>query len=374
MQYLNVKGNPVQDDLIDFELTEGQRSLQQTLREFAATELRPGAAEREIKGEYPVEAVTKLRRMGFFGLIFPKRYGGKELALINFAIAVEELARHDPAVAISLIAHTLCANHINLFGTEKQKEEYLCPLVCGEKLGAWALAEHNAGDRSGRIMTTAVRKGDGWLLSGNKSYVTNGTYADILLILASTAESISSNEISSFIVSGAIPGLSRCDLRDKGAFCSSDTVALTLNNVRIPRDNILGYENQGAIQAAEILTVGRIGIAAMAVGIGRARLKEIFSCARGPSSPDGKTNEFQVINWMLDNTMTTSRIVGITPREREVLGWLKQGKSSWEISVILDISESTVYFHVSNIMKKLGASNRPQAVAIASRLGLLNPD
>ncbi len=358
---------------MEFELTEGQRSLQVTLREFAARELRPLAAEREIKGEFAINAVNKLRQMGFFGLIFPKEYGGKELDFINFAIVVEELARHDPSVAITLLAHTLCASHINVFGTKKQKDEYLYPLACGEKLGAWALAEHDAGGNPDRIMTNAVRRGEEWMLSGSKSYVTNGTYADVLVILASTAKSKGAKEISSFIVPGNVPGLIRSDVGQKGAFRSSDTVALALKKVCIPHENILGYENQGAIQAAEILTTGRIGIAAMAVGIGRARLKESLSYARGRSSGQ-QINEFQVINWMLNDTMTTSRIVGITPREREVLGWLKQGKSSWDISVILDISESTVYFHVSNIMKKLGANNRPQAIAIATRLGLVNLD
>jgi butyryl-CoA dehydrogenase len=372
--FLIYREQPWGDVVIEFELTEEQRLLQLMIREFAEAELKPGAAEREKTGEFPHDAIMKLRRMGLFGLIFPKEYGGKERDIMDFAVAVEELAHYDASVAIILDAHTLCASHINAFGTVEQKERFLTPLASGEKLGAWALAEPDTGSDAGCITTTAVADGEGWCLSGNKTYVTNGSQADILVVLASTAKPRGAKDISAFIVPGDAPGLSRGELLDKRGFHSSDTVALVLEDIRVPRAALLGCENQGLIQVMEIHAIGRIGVAAMAAGIGRGSLKKSIAYARGRSSFGRPVAEFQVIQWIHDDTMRGLKNIGISPREKEVLDWLKQGKSSWDISVILGISERTVYFHVSNLMKKLGASNRPQAVAIATRLGLVDID
>jgi butyryl-CoA dehydrogenase len=359
---------------VEFELTKEQQSLQLTLREFATAELKPGAAEREKTGEFPREAIKKLCRMGVFGLILPEEYVGKGCHFIDYAIAMEELARHDPSVAISFHSHTLCASHIGVFGTPEQKGRYLAPLVDGEKLGAWALAEPDVGRNPGHLMTSAVADGDEWRLSGKKSYVTNGSKADIIVVLASTARLKGVGGISAFIVPGDAPGLRRREITGKRGFRSSGTVALILNDVRVPRANLLGDENQGMMQVLQMRTTSRVGVAAMAVGIGLESLEESIVNASGRFSAGGSVAEFQTIQWTLDGTMTRMANAVISRREKEVLDWLKEGKSSWDISVILGISERTVYFHVSNIMKKLGASNRSQALSIATRLGLVDTD
>jgi len=359
---------------MEFELTEEQRSLQQKLREFAAVELRPGAAAREKTGEFAREAIKKLCRMGVFGLILPEEYGGKGRHFMDYAVVMEELARHDPSVAISLGSHTLCASHISTFGTPEQKRRYLIPLADGEKLGAWALAEPDVGRDPGHLMTSAVADGDEWRLSGKKSYVTNGSEADIIVVLASTARVKGVGGVSAFIVPGNAPGLRRREIAGKRGFRSSGTVALIFNDVRVPRADLLGDENQGIMQVLQMRVTNRIGVAAMAVGIGLESLEESIVDAGGCFSAGGSVAEFQTIQWMLDGTMARMADAVISRREREVLDWLKEGKSSWDISVILGISERTVYFHVSNIMKKLGASNRSQALSIATRLGLVAID
>lgn len=289
---------------MEFELTEEQRALQGTLRDFAAAELKPGATERDKRGEFPRLAIKKLQQMGLFGLIIPTEYGGKGRDMVSYVVAVEELARHDASVAITLLAHTICAGHIHAFGSEEQKERYLVPLARGEKLGAWALTEPGAGSDAGGITTTAVADGDGWLLSGNKFFITNGSQADILVILASTAKALGAKGISAFIVPGETPGLTRGKNLEKLGFRSSDTVALTLKDLRVARTGLLGCENRGFVQAMEMLTAGRIGVAAMAIGIGRGCLEESIAYARKRTAFGRSISEFQAIQWMLADIAT----------------------------------------------------------------------
>ena len=244
---------------MDFELTEEQRALQQTVREFAASELKPGAARRDETGEFPQQEINKLRQLGLLGLPFPTAYGGGGRDFVSYAIAVEELARVDASITITLLAHTLCASHIFAFGTEEQKRKYLVPLVTGEQLGAWALTEPVAGSDAGAIRTEAIQDDGIWRLNGSKFFITNGSRADILVIMASTDPARKSKGISAFIVTGDTVGLIKGKNLDKLGFRSSDTVGLRLKDVRLPKENLLGELHQGFIQAMEVLEGGRIG-------------------------------------------------------------------------------------------------------------------
>jgi len=287
-----------------FELAKEQISLQRELRDFAAAELRPGAARRDKTGEFPWEQIGKLQRMGVFGLIQPVEYGGKGYDLVSYVVAVEEIARQDASVAVTLLAHTLCAGHINAFGTPGQKERFLRPLASGEKLGAWALTEPGAGSDAGAITTTAIGEDGGWRLSGNKVFITNGSKADIIVVMASTDRSLATKGISAFITPGETPGLNRGKNLEKLGFRSSDTVALLLKDVRIPAENLLGEVNRGFSQALEILCAGRVGVAAMALGIGRGCLEESIDYARRRSTFGRLIAEHQAIQWMLADMAT----------------------------------------------------------------------
>lgn len=289
---------------MDFELTKEQQSLQHTVRQFASEELKPGADLRDKNGEFPVQAVNKLQKMGLFGLPFPEVYGGGGRDLVSYVIAVEELSRIDASVAITLLAHTLCASHINAFGSEAQKREYLVPLSGGEKLGAWALSEPGAGSDAGAIRTEARRDNGDWRLNGNKFFITNGSRADILVIMASTDAAREAKGISAFIVSGDTPGLSKGKNLDKLGFRASDTVGLQLKDVRVPQGCLLGELHQGFIQAMQVLDGGRIGVAAMAVGIGRACLEESLAYARKRQAFGHYIADFQAIQWMLADMAT----------------------------------------------------------------------
>lgn len=289
---------------MEFELTEEQRSLQKVVRQFADAELKPGAALRDKTGEFPWPAVKKLQEMGVFGLTFPEENGGGGRDFISNVIAVEELSRVDASVAITLLAHTLCASHINAFGSAAQKRDYLAPLARGEKLGAWALSEPGAGSDAGAIRTQARQDGNGWRLDGNKFFITNGSRADILVVMASTDAAQEAKGISAFIMTGDTPGLNKGKNLDKLGFRSSDTVGLLLKDVRLSQECLLGELNQGFIQAMEVLAAGRIGVAAMAVGIGRGCLEESLAYARKRQAFGHPIADFQAIQWMLADMAT----------------------------------------------------------------------
>jgi len=289
---------------MDFELTEEQLSLQREVRDFALRMLKPGVTRRDDTGEFPAEAIGKMQRMGLLGTVFPVELGGKGLDCISYTVVVEELSRTDAAAAITLLAHTLCSNHIFTRGTPEQKRQYLPPLASGEKLGAWALTEPEAGSDAGGIKTTARLDGDSWVLNGKKFFITNGSRADTLVVMASTDSSLGSKGISAFIVEGDAPGLKKGQNLDKLGFRSSDTVALFLENVRVPTENLIGELNEGFSGAMGVLDEGRIGLAAMAVGIARGCLEESMAYARKRHAFGQAIAEFQAIQGMLADMAT----------------------------------------------------------------------
>ena len=217
---------------------------------------------------------------------------------------VEELARVDAAAAITLLAHNLCSNHIFSYASMELKKKYLAPLAAGEKLGAWALTEPEAGSDAGGIRTTARPDNGAWILNGNKFFITNGSRADTLVVMASTDSSRGSKGITAFIEDGNAPGLRKGKNLDKLGFRASDTVALFLDNVRIPGENLLGGVNMGFVEAMGVLDAGRVGLAAMAVGIARGCLEESIAYARKRHAFGQPIADFQAIQWMLADMAT----------------------------------------------------------------------
>ncbi|HYS44414.1 MAG TPA: acyl-CoA dehydrogenase family protein, partial [Geobacteraceae bacterium] len=290
--------------MMEFELTEEQRALQKTVREYAEAELKPGAARRDETGEFPWSEVKQLQQTGLFGLVIPEEYGGGGRDFVSYVTAVEELARIDASVTITLLAHNLCASHINAFGSIAQKLSCLVPLAKGERLGAWALTEPGAGSDAGGIGTAAIATTGGWRLTGSKFFITNGSQAETLVIMAATDPDRGTKGISAFIVPGDSPGLTRGKNLDKLGFRSSDTVGLMLKDVWVSGEGLLGEVNQGFVQTMEVLDGGRLGMAAMAVGIGRACLEESLAYARQRQAFGHAIADFQAIQWMLADMAT----------------------------------------------------------------------
>jgi hypothetical protein len=290
---------------MDLRLTDEQRMAQQLAREFAAKEVAPYAAQWDESCEFPWETVRKLADLNLLGTLFPQAYGGAGLDYVSYALVVEELSRVDGSIGIIVASHTsLCSNHIYIAGTPAQQGHFLTPLARGEKLGAWGLTEPNAGSDASGTQTSAILDGDEWVLNGSKIFITQGSVADIYVLMAATDKTKQQHGISAFIVERGTPGLSAIPMKNKFGVRASDTAQLTLDNVHIPKENLLGQLNHGFIDTLKILDGGRIGIAAMALGIGRGAYEEALKYAQQRQQFGQPIAQFQAIQWKLADMAT----------------------------------------------------------------------
>ena len=290
---------------MEFELTEEQKMLQQTVRDFSQKVIAPDARERDSKGEFPRELFKKIAGMGIMGMVIPEEYGGTGLDYISYTIALEEIARVDGAVALSVSAHnSLCTNHIYSFGTEEQRKRFVAPLARGEKLGAWGLTESSSGSDAAALQTTAVLKENKWVLNGEKALITHGSVADTYVIMASTDRNKGKKGISAFIVEKGTPNFKVGKVEDKLGMRGSDTASLIFEECIIPEENLLGKVNEGFIDALKILEGGRIGIGAIALGIGRGALEESLRYAKERRQFGQPIANFQAIQWMFADIAT----------------------------------------------------------------------
>ena len=264
-----------------FQTTQAHEQLRAKIRAFAEEEVKPIAFSLDQANEFPAEAVKKLGELGLMGIPYPKEYGGAGLDAISYAIAVEELSRVDGGTGVILSAHvSLGSWPIFAFGTEEQKKKYLIPLARGEKIGAFGLTEPNAGSDAGGTETTAVDKGDHWLLNGGKIFITNAPKADTYVVFAVTTPDIGTRGISAFIVEKGWKGFEFGDHYDKMGIRSSSTAELIFNDVKVPKENLLGKEGDGFKIAMATLDGGRIGIAAQALGIAEGAMEESINFAK----------------------------------------------------------------------------------------------
>ena len=264
-----------------FKTTDAHEALRAKVRQFAENEVKPIAFLLDQQNEFPDEAVKKLAELGLMGIPYPKEYGGAGLDVLSYAIAVEELSRVDGGTGVILSAHvSLGSWPIFAYGTEEQKQKYLVPLVKGEKIGAFGLTEPNAGSDAGGTETTAVDKGDHWLLNGGKIFITNAPKADTYVVFAVTTPDIGTKGISAFIVEKGWEGFTFGDHYDKMGIRSSSTAELIFNDVKVPKENLLGKEGQGFKIAMSTLDGGRIGIAAQALGIAQGAYEAAVDYAK----------------------------------------------------------------------------------------------
>ncbi len=290
---------------MQFALTDEQRLLRQAVREFAEAEIAPHVREWDQAQRFAPSLVGKMAELGLMGIQFPEQWGGAGMSAIDYCLCLEELARVDPSVALSVAAHNgLGPAHIFMFGTDAQKARWLTPLARGEKLGAWALTEPNAGSDAAGTRTTAVRDGDDWVLNGTKTFITHGASADVLVVMASTNRARGAKGISAFVVERGTPGLRAGRKEDKLGMRASETTEVILDQCRVPSDHLLGDEGMGFIGALQVLDAGRIGIAALSVGLAQGA----FDCSRRYASTRMQFGQpiasFQAIQWKLADMAT----------------------------------------------------------------------
>ncbi len=260
---------------MNFELGKEYVLLRQMYRAFAENEVKPLAEEVDEEERFPVETVEKMKKFGFFGIPFPKAYGGAGADNLAYAMAVEELSKACGTTGVIVSAHTsLCAAPIYEFGTEEQKQKYLVPLAKGQKLGAFGLTEPGAGTDAAGQQTRAVLDGDHYILDGSKIFITNAGYADVYIIMAMTDKSKGTRGISAFIVDGDTPGFTVGKKEKKMGIRGSATCELIFENCRIPKENLLGKEGMGFKIAMKTLDGGRIGIASQALGLAQGAIDE----------------------------------------------------------------------------------------------------
>ena len=291
-----------------FKTTEDHENLRMKIREFAETEVKPIAFMLDKENEFPTEAVKKLGEMGILGTPFPKEYGGAGLDMLSYAIAVEELSRVDGGTGVILSAHVSLGSYpIFAYGTEEQKQKYLVPLAKGEKLGAFGLTEPNAGSDAGGTETTAVLEGDYYILNGGKIFITNADKAETYIVFAVTTPDIGTRGISAFIVEKGWEGFTFGDHYDKMGIRSSSTAELIFNNVKVPKENLLGQVGKGFKIAMMTLDGGRIGIASQALGIAQGAFENALEYAK-EREQFGKPIAFQqVISFKLADMATKLR-------------------------------------------------------------------
>ena len=290
---------------MNFDLSEEQELLRRTVREFAQRRIAPGASERDEAGRFPRELIPDMAELGLLGINVPAQYGGAGLDAVSAALIIEAIARVDGATALIVASHnSLCSGHILSFGSDRQKQKYLPRLASGEKLGAWALTEPGSGSDAAALKTTATLDGDHWILNGEKQFTTQGSTAGIYVIMASTDPAKKNRAISAFIVERGWPGLSAGKIENKLGVRASDTAALHLDGLRVPKENVLGELNGAYEHILQVLHGGRVGIGAMAVGIGCGALEEALKYAKQRQQFGKPIAQFEAIQWMLADIAT----------------------------------------------------------------------
>ena len=290
---------------MDFSFSETHQLIRATARKFAEERLAPSSIERDEKSEFPFAAVKELGELGFMGMMVPEEWGGAGLDTTSYVLAIEEISRVDASVGVIMsVNNSLVCYGINLYGTNDQKERYLRDLASGRKLGAFALSEPEAGSDASNQRTTAKKDGSDYLLNGTKNWITNGSTADVVLVMAATDKGKGAKGISTFIVEKGIPGFNVGKKEKKLGIRSSDTVSFSFQDCRVPAANRILEEGGGFKFAMKTLEGGRIGIAAQALGIAQASLDASIRYAKERKAFDRPIAELQAIQFKIADMAT----------------------------------------------------------------------
>jgi alkylation response protein AidB-like acyl-CoA dehydrogenase len=290
---------------MEFNFTEEQLAIRDTARDFAQNEIASSTIERDIKAEFPFEIVKKLGEFGFMGMMVSPDWGGAGFDCVSYVLAMEEISKVDASVGVIMsVNNSLVCFGIEKWGTDEQKERFLKPLAVGQKLGCFCLSEPEAGSDATNQKTEAVKDGDSYILNGMKNWITNGKNADVYFLQAATDKKQGYKGISTFLIEKGTPGLETGIKEDKLGIRSSDTCTVGLNNVRIPKENLLGSEGLGFRIAMETLNGGRIGIASQALGIAQASLEASVKYSKQRKAFDAPISNLQAIQFKLADMAT----------------------------------------------------------------------
>ena len=285
-----------------FQLTPEQEMIRLMARDFAKKELEPFAGEWDRKETFPDKAVRKMGGLGLMGMMIPVEYGGAGAGAVSYSLALQEIAYACASTAVTMSVTNLSSDPILMFGSEEQKQRYLAPLARGEMLGAFAVTEPDAGSDPAGMTTRAEEKGDHYLVNGSKIFITNGSYADVIVLITRIGSEKSNRGLSAFLLTKGTPGFRIGRKEDKMGLRASDTVELLFDDCRIPKENLLGKEGIGFKIAMVALDSGRIGIASQSLGIARACLHEAVAYAKTRKQFGKNIGSYQAIQWMIADT------------------------------------------------------------------------
>lgn len=319
------------------EYDENQLAIRDTIRKFAEDKIRPCVMEFDESQKFPMDLMQQLGELGFLGILVPEKFGGSELGYVEYALIVEELARIDPSISLSVAAHNgLCTNHINVFANDELKKKYLPDLATGRKIGAWALTEPGSGSDAAAMQTTAVKDGYYYLLNGTKAFITHGGVGETAVVLAVTDKSKNKKGISAFIVEKGTEGFSTGKKENKLGMRSSETTQLIFENCRVPAENLIGNEGEGFAQAMKILEGGRISIAALSVGLAQGCLEASLAYSKERKQFGKSISEFQAIQFKFADLATDI--------EAARLMTIKAANMKDQKKIILDIAAKAKLF------------------------------
>jgi acyl-CoA dehydrogenase len=286
---------------MDFTFTDEQQMLRETIRKFTENEVKPVARQIDVEKKIPQDLLDKAKDLGLYGILIPEEYGGIEAGDTGYCIATEEIAKGSSSLAVYLGAHqSIGAMAILLDGTEEQKRKYLPKMATGEKVGAFALTEPNAGSDASRLESTAVRDGDRFIVNGSKIWITNGDVADVIsLFVKASSKDGSSRGITAIIVESTTPGFKVGSVDDKMGIRGSSSAELIFEDMAVPAENLLGREGKGFITAMKTLDHGRIGIGAMCLGVAKEALELSVNHARERMQFGRPIADLQAIQWMI---------------------------------------------------------------------------
>jgi alkylation response protein AidB-like acyl-CoA dehydrogenase len=290
---------------MDLTLPESHRALQASLRQFCEENVKPHARAWDHEERFPAQVVQALGELGVLGILVGEEYGGAGMDALAVAIAVEEIARYDGSLALTVASHNgLGTSHIRVFGNDAQRRRYLPRLATGEWLGAWGLTEPGSGSDAAGMKTTAVPRGDGWVLNGSKMFITQGTVGQVFVVLALTEPEKRQKGITAFILERGMPGFSQRAIHGKLGMRSSDTAELIMESVQVPDSQRLGELGMGFVNTLQILDKGRITIGALSLGLARGALEESARYARERRAFGKPIGDFEAIRWMLADMQT----------------------------------------------------------------------
>ena len=290
---------------MDFQLNDEQQQLRKSVRQFAEREILPHVMEWDEASHFPLEIIHELGKLGLMGVLFPAELGGSGLGYVEYVIAIEELSRVDGSVGIIVAAHTsLCSNHIYIAGSEEQKKKYIPKLATGEFIGAWGLTEPGSGSDAGSARMTATKSKGGWLLNGTKTFITNGHYADVAVVIAVTDKTAHTHGLSAFIVDKGTKGFRAGKKENKLGLRASDTSELIFEDCWIPGENLCGKEGDGFVDAMRVLDGGRISIAALGLGMAQGAYEAALKYSQQRKQFGKAISEFQAIQWKLADMAT----------------------------------------------------------------------